>query len=139
MYLRFFLGSSMPFFLRSHVDAFAFFGGVPRVLLYDNLKSAVLERRGDIVRFNPEVQEIAAHYHFEVRPSLSLGATKRAASSALFATFAMASSRLAPTRSSQISIVRPTSGSRRARQSANGSKTRRAPFVMPSTTSAASY
>ena len=68
VYLRFFLGSSMPYFLRGHVDAFAFFGGVPRVLLYDNLKSAVLERRGDIVRFNPRVQEIAAHYHFEVRP-----------------------------------------------------------------------
>ena len=48
VYLRFFLGSSMPYFLRGHVDAFAFFGGVPRVLLYDNLKSAVLERRGDI-------------------------------------------------------------------------------------------
>ena len=55
VYLRFFLGSSMPYFLRGHVDAFAFFGGVPRVLLYDNLKSAVLERRGDIVRFNPKV------------------------------------------------------------------------------------
>jgi transposase len=33
------------------VDAFAFFGGVPRVLLYDNLKSAVLERSGDAIRF----------------------------------------------------------------------------------------
>src|SRR5258707_536797 len=40
VFLRFFLGASMPFFVRGHVDAFAFFGGVPRVLLYDNLKSA---------------------------------------------------------------------------------------------------
>jgi transposase len=39
VFLRFFLGSSMPFFLRGHVDAFGFFQGVPRVLLYDNLKS----------------------------------------------------------------------------------------------------
>jgi hypothetical protein len=26
---------------------------VPRVLLYDNLKSAVVERVGDAIRFNP--------------------------------------------------------------------------------------
>jgi transposase len=68
LFLRFFLGSSMPFFLRGHVDAFAFFGGVPRVLLYDNLKSAVLERHGDAIRFNPALLELAAHYHFEPRP-----------------------------------------------------------------------
>jgi transposase len=66
--VRFFLGSSMPYFLRGHVDAFERFGGVPRVLLYDNLKSAVLERHGDAVRFNPKLLELAAHYHFEPRP-----------------------------------------------------------------------
>src|SRR5258708_30871635 len=70
VYLRFFLGSSMPYFLRGHVDAFAFFGGVPRVLLYDNLKSAVLERRGAIVRFNPQAQEDAAHSHIPGRAPL---------------------------------------------------------------------
>jgi transposase len=68
VYLRFFLGASMPFFLRGHVDAFGFFGGVPRVLLYDNLKSAVLERHGDAVRFNPKLLELASHYRFEARP-----------------------------------------------------------------------
>jgi transposase len=68
VFLRFFLGSSMPFFIRGHVDAFGAFQGVPRVLLYDNLKSAVLERRGDAVRFNPRLLELAAHYHFEPRP-----------------------------------------------------------------------
>ena len=68
VFLRFFLGASMPFFLRGHVEAFAFFGGVPRVLLYDNLKSAVLERQGDAIRFNPKLLELAAYYHFEPRP-----------------------------------------------------------------------
>jgi hypothetical protein len=58
----------MPFFVRGHVQAFEFFGGVPRVLLYDNLKSAVLERQGDIVRFNPKLLELAGHYRFEPRP-----------------------------------------------------------------------
>jgi transposase len=68
VYLRFFLGASMPFFLRGHVDGFGFFGGVPRVLLYDNLKSAVLERHGDAVRFNPKLLELASYYRFEARP-----------------------------------------------------------------------
>jgi len=66
--VRYFLSSEMPFFLRGHVDAFTRFGGVPRVILYDNLKSAVLERQGDAVRFNPQLLELAAHYRFEPRP-----------------------------------------------------------------------
>jgi hypothetical protein len=68
VFVRFFLGASMPFFLRGHVEAFDFFGGVARVLLYDNLKSAVLERRGDAIRFNPTLLALAAHYRFEPRP-----------------------------------------------------------------------
>ena len=67
-FVRFFPGASMPFFLRGHAEAFAEFGGVPRVLLYDNLKSAVLERHGDAIRFNPTLLELAAHYRFEPRP-----------------------------------------------------------------------
>lgn len=68
VYLRFFWGSAMPQFLRGHVGAFESFGGVPRVILYDNLKSAVVERRGDAIRFNERLLELSAHYHFEVRP-----------------------------------------------------------------------
>ncbi|HEX4516587.1 MAG TPA: DDE-type integrase/transposase/recombinase, partial [Polyangiaceae bacterium] len=64
LFLRFFPGASMPFFVRGHVEAFADFGGVPRVLLYDNLKSAVLERHGDAIRFNPTLVEMSAHYRF---------------------------------------------------------------------------
>jgi transposase len=68
VFLRFFLSASMPYFVRGHVEALAFFGGVPRVLLYDNLKSAVLERHGSAIRFNPKLLELAAHYRFEARP-----------------------------------------------------------------------
>lgn len=68
LFVRFFLGSSMPFFLRGHVEAFGFFGGVARVLLYDNLKSAVLERHGDAIRFHPTLLELSAHYRYEPRP-----------------------------------------------------------------------
>ena len=68
IFLRFYLGQSMPYFIRGHVEAFEHFGGVGRVLLYDNLKSAVLERRGDAVRFHPTLLELAAHYRYEPRP-----------------------------------------------------------------------
>jgi transposase len=36
--------------------------------LYDNLKSAVLERQGDAIRFHPTLLAFAAHYRFEPRP-----------------------------------------------------------------------
>jgi hypothetical protein len=68
LFLRFFPGASMPFFVRGHVEAFADLGGIPRVLLYDNLKSAVLERHGDAIRFHPTLIEMSAHYRFEPRP-----------------------------------------------------------------------
>jgi transposase len=68
VFLRFFLNAGMHSFLRGHALAFAAFGGVPRVLLYDNLKSAVLERVGDAIRFNPTLLALAGHYRFEPRP-----------------------------------------------------------------------
>jgi transposase len=68
IFLRFYLSAAMPSFLRGHVEAFDFFGGVPRVLLYDNLKSAVLERAGDAIRFHPTLLELSAHYHYLPRP-----------------------------------------------------------------------
>jgi hypothetical protein len=58
----------MESFLRGHVEAFEALGGAPRTLLYDNLKSAVLERDGDLIRFHPQLLELAGHYHFAPRP-----------------------------------------------------------------------
>lgn len=68
IFLRFYLGAAMPAFLDGHVTAFAFFGGVPRELLYDNLKSVVLERVGDTIRFHPTLQQLAAHYRYSAKP-----------------------------------------------------------------------
>lgn len=68
IFLRFFLGNAMASFLRGHVEAFESFAGVARVLLYDNLKSAVLERRAAAIRFHPTLLELAAHYRFLPRP-----------------------------------------------------------------------
>jgi transposase len=68
IFLRFFLDARMANFLRGHVAAFEDWQGVARVLLYDNLNSAVLERQGDAIRFHPTLLDLAAHYHFEPRP-----------------------------------------------------------------------
>lgn len=68
IFLRFYLNQQMANFLRGHEAAFESWQGLPKVLLYDNLKSAVLERQGDAIRFNPQLLEFASHYHFEPRP-----------------------------------------------------------------------
>lgn len=68
VFLRFYLNAQMASFLRGHVSAFEAWGGLPKVLLYDNLKSAVLERQGDIIRFHPTLLALSAHYRFEPRP-----------------------------------------------------------------------
>lgn len=68
IFLHFFQNAQMANFLRGHVAAFDAFGGIPKVLLYDNLKSAVLERRGDAIRFHPELLKFAGHYCYEPRP-----------------------------------------------------------------------
>ncbi len=58
----------MDSFLAGHAGAFETWSGLPRVLLYDNLKSAVLERHGDAIRFNPQLLAFAAHHRYEPRP-----------------------------------------------------------------------
>jgi transposase len=68
IFLRFFLDARMESFLRGHVAGFAAWNGCARVLLYDNLRSAVLERQGDAIRFHPTLLEFAAHYRYEPRP-----------------------------------------------------------------------
>jgi len=67
-YVRFFYGQQTENFLRGHEGAFEFWQGIARIGLYDNLKSAVLERIGDAIRFNPLLLEFAAHYRYEPRP-----------------------------------------------------------------------
>jgi len=68
IFLRYYLNAQMANFLRGHEAAFAAWNGLPRVLLYDNLKSAVLERHGQAIRFHPTLLDFAAHYRFEPRP-----------------------------------------------------------------------
>lgn len=68
IFLYFYLGDHTANFLRGHVQAFLYWQSVPREILYDNLKSAVLERVGNAIHFNPELLELAAHYRFLPKP-----------------------------------------------------------------------
>ena len=67
-FVRFYLGASLANLIRGHVEAFSALGGTARTVLYDNMRSVVLERRGDAIRFHPTLLELAAHYRFEPRP-----------------------------------------------------------------------
>lgn len=68
IFLKFYTGLATSNFLQGHVDAFAAWEGVPREILYDNLKSAVLERVGDAIRFNPRLLDFAGHYRYAPKP-----------------------------------------------------------------------
>jgi transposase len=68
LYVEFFLDQKTENFLLGHQRAFEHFGGVPRAVRIDNLRSAVLERRGPEVRFHPRYLELAGWYHFQPRP-----------------------------------------------------------------------
>lgn len=59
VFLQFFMNATTASFIRGHVAAFQTWQGVPRVVLYDNLKSAVLERKGELIRFNPELLSLS--------------------------------------------------------------------------------
>jgi len=58
-------------FLDGHVRAFEYFGGVPRRLAYDNLKSAVIQvgnpRKGRDRVLNEKFKQLRCHYLFESR------------------------------------------------------------------------
>jgi transposase len=59
-YLRFTISADTTWFIRCHLHAFAYLGGVPKRLLYDNLKSVVLRRDADdVVHWNPGFLDFA--------------------------------------------------------------------------------
>jgi transposase len=65
LYIDFSLDQRLETFLAMHQRALEFFGGVPKRILYDNLKSVVLHHIGSTVQFNPRFLSFAGHYLFE--------------------------------------------------------------------------
>jgi transposase len=52
---------------RSLVRAAVAFGGLPRQWLFDNAKTVVIERSGDVIRFNDDLLELAGQLHVQPR------------------------------------------------------------------------
>ena len=50
-----------------HENAFAWFGGVPDEILYDNPKTIVLDRTGDNARMNPKFEDFSRYYGYTAR------------------------------------------------------------------------
>jgi len=69
LYLEFTVSQSLEHFLACHQNAFDFFGSVPKKIMVDNLKSAVLRRvLGRPPVFNPRYLDFAHHYGFTIAP-----------------------------------------------------------------------
>jgi transposase len=67
-YLEFTLSADTAWWLRCHLHAFAYFGGVPHEVLHDNLKSAVLDREPNgTIHWNPRYLDFAEHHGFTPR------------------------------------------------------------------------
>lgn len=61
----------LPDWIGSHVRAFSFFGGVPEIVVPDNLKSGVSRADRYDPDLNPTYQDLACHYGVAVIPARS--------------------------------------------------------------------
>lgn len=69
LYVEFTVSQSLEHFLYCHKNAFDFFGHVPKKIMVDNLKSAVLRRvLGRPPVLNPRYLDFANHYGFAISP-----------------------------------------------------------------------
>lgn len=69
LYVEFTVSQSLEHFLACHQNAFHFLGCVPKKIMVDNLKSAVLRRiLGRPPVFNPRYLDFAKHYGFSIAP-----------------------------------------------------------------------
>lgn len=70
LWLQFYPRQTMSVLMRGLEEAFRFFDGVPRELLFDQLKAVIVEDRrpdGGRVLENPEFLRFAAHWGFRIR------------------------------------------------------------------------
>jgi hypothetical protein len=68
MYLEFTVSTKIAWWLRCHVHAFHYLGGVAEVILHDNLKTAVVDRPGPgVIRWNERYLDFADYYGFRPR------------------------------------------------------------------------
>jgi hypothetical protein len=67
MYLEFTTSQTMEHFLACHSNAFSFFGGIPKKVMVDNCKTAVLSHAvGQPAVLHPKYLDFAHHYGFTI-------------------------------------------------------------------------
>jgi transposase len=71
MYVEFVTHQDLPTFLKCFVRALAFFGGVPRKMVTDNLRAAIVRHAwdGSDVEAGRSFRELAEHYGFLIAPT----------------------------------------------------------------------
>jgi transposase len=65
IFVDFCFDQQMETFCRMHRRALEFFEGVPKRIVYDNLKSVVIDRVGNTIKWNPRFLGFCGHYLFE--------------------------------------------------------------------------
>ncbi|MFH1934510.1 MAG: IS21 family transposase [Pseudomonadota bacterium] len=65
------LAQDLPSWIKSHIHAFEFFGGLPEILVPDNLKAGVTNPCRYEPDINPTYQDLAEHYGITVIPARS--------------------------------------------------------------------
>lgn len=67
LYVEFSASCASEAFLAAHARAFAYFGGMPRQVLYDNAKIIALEHTRTVVTFNAALLDFAGRFGFRPR------------------------------------------------------------------------
>jgi transposase len=70
LWLQFYTRQTMGVLIRGLEEAFAFFGGVPAELLFDQMKAVIIEDQRELggrLLENPEFVRFAAHWGFRIR------------------------------------------------------------------------
>lgn len=68
-YVEAFLNQKQDAWISAHVNAYAYFGGVTRILVSDNLKTGVLKNTRNELVLNKAYQEMAEHYGTAIIPA----------------------------------------------------------------------
>ncbi|WP_173915206.1 IS21 family transposase [Halobacillus sp. Marseille-Q1614] len=68
-YVEAFLSMNSESWITAHIHAFEFFGGIPRIIVPDNLKTGVTKSSRTEPIINPTYQEMAEHYQTTIIPA----------------------------------------------------------------------
>jgi transposase len=67
VFVKYYYNCKMPFFLDGFQSAFEFFGGVPKKVLIDNLKTGVSQRIANCIQYNSDFMNFCTYFLFEPR------------------------------------------------------------------------